>query len=149
MPLKRRLYVLVALAVLAALPGFALAAATFDADHAAQPYLATLSAPAKARSDAYFEGGEWLAPLTNTLIRVDESEADAFGLNAAREPDGFASAAMKLSAYRKIAQGALEEMPFFDHPSGRTRVYMAMQWKKDHAPNAAEVVPPPLQEPKR
>ncbi|KUR73146.1 peptidase [Novosphingobium fuchskuhlense] len=87
-------------------------------------------------------------PLTNTLIRIDESEADAFGLAAAREPDGFASAAMRLSAYRKIAPGPLEEMLFFDHPSGQTRVRMAMQWKKDHVPGATEVVPPPLPDPK-
>lgn len=87
-------------------------------------------------------------PLTNTLIRVDESEADAFGLDAAREPDGFAAAAMKLSAYRKIEPGALEEMLFFDHPSGKTRVRMSMQWKKDHVPNAVEVVPPPMPDPK-
>lgn len=87
-------------------------------------------------------------PLNNTLVRVDESEADAFGLDAAREPDGFASTAMKLSAYRKISPGPLEEMLFFDHPSGKTRVTMAMQWKKDHVPNAVEVVPPPLPDPK-
>lgn len=87
-------------------------------------------------------------PLTNTLIRVDESEADAFGLNAAREPDGFAAAAMKIASYRKIAPGPLEEMLFFDHPSGRTRVHMAMQWKKDHVPNAVEAVPPPLSQAK-
>lgn len=87
-------------------------------------------------------------PVTNTLIRVDESEADAFGLDAAREPDGFAAAAMKLSNYRKIEPGPLEELLFFDHPSGKTRVTMAMQWKKDHVPNAVEVVPPPLPEPK-
>lgn len=87
-------------------------------------------------------------PLNNTLIRVDESEADAFGLDAAREPDGFAASAMKLSAYRKISPGPLEEMLFFDHPSGETRVRMAMQWKKDHVPNAVEVVPPPLPDPK-
>lgn len=87
-------------------------------------------------------------PVTNTLIRVDESEADAFGLDAAREPDGFAAAAMKLSTYRKIEPGPLEELLFFDHPSGKTRVTMAMQWKKDHVPNAVEVVPPPLPQPK-
>ncbi|GEO00257.1 hypothetical protein NSE01_20890 [Novosphingobium sediminis] len=87
-------------------------------------------------------------PVTNTLIRVDESEADAFGLDAAREPDGFAATAMKLSAYRKIEPGPLEEMLFFDHPSGKTRVTMAMQWKKDHVPNAVEVVPSPLPDPK-
>ena len=83
-------------------------------------------------------------PLTNTLIRVDESQADAFGLDVAQEPDGFASIAMKLSEYRKIEPGALEEMVFYDHPSGATRVRMSMQWKKDHVPNAQMVVPPPM-----
>lgn len=83
-------------------------------------------------------------PITNTIIRVNESQADAFGLNAAREPDGFAAVAMRLSEYRKIEPGPVEEMLFFDHPSGATRVRMAMQWKKDHVPGAQMVVPPPL-----
>ena len=83
-------------------------------------------------------------PLTNTLVRVDESQADAFGLDTAKEPDGFASVAMKLSEYRKIEPGALEEMLFFDHPSGATRVRMSMQWKKDHVPDAQMVAPPPM-----
>ena len=73
-----------------------------------------------------------LTPVTNTLVRVNESEADAFGLEAAREPDGFARIAMKLSEYRKIEPGAWEEAIFFDHPSGRTRVRMAMEWKARH-----------------
>ncbi|MFM6951139.1 MAG: M48 family metallopeptidase [Novosphingobium sp.] len=83
-------------------------------------------------------------PLTNTLIRVDESQADAFGLDVAQQPDGFASMAMKLSEYRKIEPAPVEEMLFYDHPSGATRVRMAMQWKKDHVPNAQMVVPPPM-----
>ena len=83
-------------------------------------------------------------PLTNTMIRVDESQADAFGLDVAQEPDGFASVAMKLSEYRKIEPGPIEEMLFYDHPSGATRVRMSMQWKKDHVPNAQMVVPPPM-----
>ncbi len=83
-------------------------------------------------------------PLTNTLIRVDESQADAFGLDVAQEPDGFASVAMKLSEYRKIEPGPVEEMLFYDHPSGATRVRMSMQWKKDHVPDAQMVVPPPM-----
>lgn len=87
-------------------------------------------------------------PVTNTLIRVNESEADAFGLDVVREPDGFALTAMKLSEYRKIEPGRIEEMLFFDHPSGATRVRMAMQWKKDHVPGAQMVTPPPMvQEP--
>lgn len=68
-------------------------------------------------------------PLMNTVIRTNEAEADIFGLNAAREPDGFATTALRLSSYRKIEPGALEEWVFFDHPSGRARVSMAMQWK--------------------
>ena len=73
-----------------------------------------------------------MTPITNSLIRSEESEADAFGLNAAREPDGFAITAMKLSEYRKIEPGPIEEMLFFDHPSGATRVRMAMAWKAKH-----------------
>ena len=87
-------------------------------------------------------------PVVNTLTRRTESAADAFGLDTAREPDGFALAAMKLSTYRKIAPSALEEALFFDHPSGRTRVHAAMQWKMDHVPGATEVTPPPLPDPK-
>ncbi len=71
-------------------------------------------------------------PLTNTIVRTSEQEADMFGLNAARQPDGFAAVAMKLSEYRKIAPTPLEEMIFFDHPSGRTRVQSAMRWKAEH-----------------
>jgi len=85
-----------------------------------------------------------LTPLTNSIARASESEADAFGLDAAREPDGFASVAMKLAEYRKIAPGRIEEIMFYDHPSGATRVRMAMQWKKDHVPGAHMVTPPPL-----
>ena len=70
--------------------------------------------------------------LFNSVIRHHESEADAFGLEAAREPDGFAMTAMQLSEYRKIEPAAWEELLFYDHPSGRTRVTMAMDWKAKH-----------------
>ena len=73
-----------------------------------------------------------MTPVTNSLIRINEIEADAFGLESAKELDGFASIAMKLSEYRKIEPGPLEEMLFFDHPSGATRVRMAMKWKAEH-----------------
>jgi STE24 endopeptidase len=73
-----------------------------------------------------------LTPLLNTMVRVNESEADAFGLEAARQPDGFAMTAMQLSEYRKLEPSALEEALFYDHPSGRTRVRMAMEWKAKH-----------------
>ncbi len=70
-------------------------------------------------------------PVFNTIIRTQEQEADSFGLNAARQPDGFAAVAMKLSEYRKINPGPLEEILFFDHPSGHTRVRTAMRWKAE------------------
>jgi STE24 endopeptidase len=70
-------------------------------------------------------------PVFNTIIRTQEQEADMFGLNTAREPDAFANVAMKLSEYRKINPGPVEEMLFFDHPSGHTRVHTAMQWKAE------------------
>ena len=88
--------------------------------------------------------GIWMflmTPATNSLIRWAESKADAFGLDAAREPDGFAKVAMRLSEYRKIEPGPLEEFVFFDHPSGATRVRMAMQWKANNVENPQVVVP--------
>jgi STE24 endopeptidase len=75
-----------------------------------------------------------LTPATNTIIRTNEYEADVFGLNAARQPDGFAEAALLLSAYRKMSPGPIEEFIFFDHPSGHTRIFTAMRWK--HYANA-------------
>ncbi len=71
-------------------------------------------------------------PITNSLIRVHEQEADIFAHNAARAPDSFARIAMKLSQYRKIEPTPLEEIIFFDHPSGHTRVMTAMRWKAEH-----------------
>jgi STE24 endopeptidase len=76
--------------------------------------------------------GLFLTPIANTLIRTQEMEADRFGLNAARAPESFASIAMKLSQYRKIEPGKWEEIIFFDHPSGHTRVRTAMHWKAEH-----------------
>jgi STE24 endopeptidase len=72
-----------------------------------------------------------ITPVTNSIVRTNEAEADAFGLNVAREPDGFAQVALRLSEYRKLEPGPLEEMIFFDHPSGRTRVYKSMVWKAE------------------
>lgn len=75
-----------------------------------------------------------MTPLNNTFIRTNEAEADIFGLNAAREPDGFAETALLLGEYRKLHPGPVEEWIFFDHPSGYNRILMAMNWKKEHGP---------------
>ena len=78
-----------------------------------------------------------MTPVKNTIVRSHESEADIFGLDVAREPDGFAQAAMQLSEYRKLEPGAAEEFLFYDHPSGRTRVRMSMDWKARHLKDAS------------
>jgi STE24 endopeptidase len=76
--------------------------------------------------------GFLLTPILNTYIRSGEQEADMYGLNASRQPDGFAQAAIHLGEYRKMSPGPLEEWIFFDHPSGRTRISNAMRWKAEN-----------------
>ncbi len=73
-----------------------------------------------------------MTPISNSIIRVHEVEADLFGLNAAREPHAFASISMRLASYRKLAPTPLEEAIFYDHPSGATRVRTAMTWFREH-----------------
>jgi STE24 endopeptidase len=75
-----------------------------------------------------------LTPVSNTAVRVTEREADAFSINTSREPDGMAKVALKLGTYRKLDPTPLEEFIFFDHPSGRARIQMAMDWKAAHLP---------------
>ncbi|MGH9362937.1 MAG: M48 family metallopeptidase, partial [Thermoanaerobaculia bacterium] len=72
-----------------------------------------------------------LTPINNTIIRANEAEADLFGLNASRQPDGFAEVALKLGEYRKLEPGPIEEWILYDHPSGRSRIAMAMRWKAE------------------
>lgn len=104
------------------------------ADPASAPVLLGLAAVA----------GVILTPVQNTIIRTNEVAADRFGLDAAKQPDGFAKTAMRLSEYRKISASPLEEFFFYDHPSGENRVRMSMQWKKDHVPGATVVTPTPI-----
>jgi len=73
-----------------------------------------------------------LTPVLNTQTRTEEKEADMFGQNAARQPDGFAQAAIHLGEYRKMRPGPLEEFIFFDHPSGYNRIHSAMVWKGEN-----------------
>jgi STE24 endopeptidase len=73
-------------------------------------------------------------PVLNTVVRITEREADAFGINTSREPDGMAKVALKLGVYRKLDPTPLEEFIFFDHPSGRARIRMAMDWKAADLP---------------
>ncbi len=71
-------------------------------------------------------------PINNTFIRTQEYEADMYGLNTSRQPDGMAQAAIHLGEYRKMNPGPIEEWIFFDHPSGHNRIYAAMRWKAEN-----------------
>lgn len=70
-----------------------------------------------------------VTPIDNTMTRIAEEQADAFGLDAARQPDGFAQAAVLLAEYRKMRPGPVEEALFHDHPSGWNRIHRSMTWK--------------------
>ncbi len=85
-----------------------------------------------------------VTPITNTITRTMEYEADMYGLNTAQQPDGEANVDMLLGEYRKLDPGPVEEFIFFDHPSGRTRITAAMRWKAEHpqASSADEMARP-------
>ncbi|MFL5303451.1 MAG: M48 family metallopeptidase [Anaeromyxobacteraceae bacterium] len=79
-------------------------------------------------------------PVTNSMIRSQETEADMYGLNASRQPDGFARAALHLAESRKMKPGPIEELLFFDHPSGLDRIRRSMVWKAEHLKDPDMVV---------
>ena len=71
-------------------------------------------------------------PLTSSATRIAESDADAFSLRVAEEPDGLSKALVKTIEYRADSPSRLEEIVFYDHPSVRRRVERAMAWKAAH-----------------
>jgi len=76
-------------------------------------------------------------PISNSITRTMEFEADMYGLNAAQQPDGEANVDMMLGEYRKLDPEPIEEFAFYDHPSGRTRITAAMRWKAEHPESAS------------
>lgn len=92
--------------------------------------------------------GVLATPITNTLIRTIEEDADHFSLIHANEPDGLSKALIKTAEYRAPSPSALEEFLFYDHPSVENRVRRAMEWKAAHprevpTPEAEEAAPTP------
>jgi STE24 endopeptidase len=71
-------------------------------------------------------------PITNTLIREVESDADRYSLVNFNEPDGLAKALVKTIEYRAATPSKLEEVLFYDHPAVGVRVRRAMDWKATH-----------------
>ncbi len=77
-----------------------------------------------------------------------ESDADAFSLRVAEEPDSLSKALVKAIEYRADSPSRVEEIIFYDHPSVRRRVERAMDWKAAHlqvveAQEAKDATPSP------
>lgn len=79
-------------------------------------------------------------PVTNSLTRIGETEADAYSLATVGEPDALASALVKTAEYRYPRPSRLEEVLFYTHPSVENRVRAAMEWKA-----ANQAAKPPTQ----
>jgi STE24 endopeptidase len=77
-----------------------------------------------------------VTPITNTVTRMMEADADAFSLRVANEPDGLSKALVKTIEYRASSPSDLEEFLFYDHPSVEHRVRKAMEWKAAHGGGA-------------
>lgn len=86
-------------------------------------------------------------PLVNTIVRTAETDADAFSLRYAREPDGLAEALIKTAEYRAPSPEPWEEFLFYDHPSVENRIRRAMEWKAANMPAAALAAEPAVAAP--
>jgi STE24 endopeptidase len=76
-------------------------------------------------------------PITNSITRITEADADHFSLEHFNEPDGLARALVKTIEYRADSPSRLEEVIFYDHPAVGHRVRNAMDWKAAHPKDAA------------
>ena len=73
-------------------------------------------------------------PLTTSISRWIEADADSFSLRVANEPDGLSKALVQTIEYRASSPSDLEEFLFYDHPSVEHRARKAMDWKATHPP---------------
>jgi STE24 endopeptidase len=81
-------------------------------------------------------------PITNSISKLGEADADRFSLEHFNEPDGMAKALVKTIEYRAATPSKLEEVIFYDHPAVGVRLRRAMDWKATHpktdAPSATK-----------
>ena len=80
--------------------------------------------------------GIFAQPALNGVIRLGESEADAYSLRTANLPDALAGALVKTAEYRYPRPSALQEAIFYSHPSVEKRVRRAMDWKAEQLKKA-------------
>ena len=80
--------------------------------------------------------GVLATPISATMTRTMEADADHFSLVHANEPDGLSRALIKTAEYRAPSPSAVEEFLFYDHPSVENRIRRAMEWKAAHLAGA-------------
>jgi STE24 endopeptidase len=68
-------------------------------------------------------------PVTNAISRLQEAQADLYGLNASDEPHGMAEFCIHDADTARLNPSSLDVLLFYDHPSDRARVEMAMRWR--------------------
>ncbi len=78
-------------------------------------------------------------PLSNGITRQQEVEADIFGLNASMEPLALAEFMIRDSDTWQVDPSPLEEWAFYHHPSARHRIFAAMRWRAEQAPENGAV----------
>ncbi len=70
--------------------------------------------------------------MINAVVRLGETEADAYSMEHVGLPDAMATALLKTAEYRYPRPHPLEEALFYTHPSVERRVLRAMEWKAQH-----------------
>jgi STE24 endopeptidase len=71
-------------------------------------------------------------PVSNSIARHQEAEADMFGINASQQPLGLAEFMIRDADARQLDPPPVVEMWFFNHPSARNRIFAAMRWRAEH-----------------
>ena len=70
-------------------------------------------------------------PITASIAREQESEADLYGLNASQESIAGAMFMIRAADIVRLDPSALEECVFYTHPSPRNRIFTMMRWRAE------------------
>jgi STE24 endopeptidase len=71
-------------------------------------------------------------PIINSYTRVQESQADDYGLNLSQAPEGMAEFMIHDADIARLDPTGLDVLLFYDHPSDASRVRNAMRWRAAH-----------------
>lgn len=71
-------------------------------------------------------------PLSNSIVRKQEAEADMFGINASRQPLALAEFLIRDADAHQLDPSQPVETVFYTHPSVRNRIFNAMRWRAEN-----------------